>query len=129
MDIHFHASNHNARKKIITKLLPFNSYFIDFFRTQQTFPKLFYPSRFSQLHYDWQFILFQNKLMIQECLKDVISEQISEGRAFNDDVDLRVEEINIRENSRVCPSCKTVMPRHKWKCINKECRVDLVSLS
>ena len=63
--------------------------------------------------------------MIQECLKDVVSEQMAEGEAFKDDVDLRVEEINIRENSRVCPNCKTVMPKQKRKCVNKECRVDL----
>jgi len=63
--------------------------------------------------------------MIQECLKDVVSEQITEGGTFKDDVDLRVEEINIRENSRVCPNCKTVMPKQKRKCVNKESRVDL----
>ena len=133
MECSFSCEQSQHKEKIKPKLLSFqlsfNSYLIDFFRTQQTFSKLFYSSRYSQMHYDWLSILFQNKHMIHEFLKDIVSEQMSEGGAFKDDVDLRVEEINIRENSRMCPNCKTVMPRHKWKCINKECRVDRVSLS
>lgn len=42
------------------------------------------------MHYDWLSILFQNKLMIHEFLKDIVSEHMSEGGAFKDDVDLRV---------------------------------------
>jgi len=34
--------------------------------------------------------------MIYESLKDVVSEQMTEGGSFKDDVDLRVEEIAIR---------------------------------
>ena len=44
---------------------------------------------------------------------------------LRDDVDAKVKEISLRENSRVCPHCATVMPKTKRKCINKECRVDL----
>ena len=63
--------------------------------------------------------------MIHDCLKDVVSEQMVESGLWKDDVDLRVNEINLSENSRVCPNCETVMPKTKRKCVNKECRVDL----
>ena len=45
--------------------------------------------------------------------------------ALNDDVHVKVKEINPRENSQVCLNCATVMPKAKRKCINTECRVDL----
>lgn len=106
----------NKNKNCFQKL-PVHSDLNDFFGTQKHFQ--------TYLDYDCLFVLFQNKLMIQECLKDVVSEQMTEGGRFKDDVDLRVEEINIRENSRVCPNCKTVLPKQKRKCVNKECRVDL----
>jgi len=48
-----------------------------------------------------------------------------EDGSLNDDVDAKVKEINLRENSRICPNCATVMPKTKGKCINTECRVDL----
>ena len=101
----------NKNKNCFQKL-SVHSYLNDFFGTQKHFQ--------TYLDYDCLFVLFQNKLMIQECLKDVVSEQMTEGGTFKDDVDLRVEEINIRENSRVCPNCKTVMPKQKRKCVNKE---------
>lgn len=40
-------------------------------------------------------------------------------------MDVQVKEIQLRENSRVCPNCSTVMSKQKRKCVNKECRVDL----
>lgn len=51
--------------------------------------------------------------MIHDCLKDIVSEQMEQ------------KEVTLRENSRVCPNCATVMPKTKRKCINTECRVDL----
>ena len=63
--------------------------------------------------------------MIHDCLKEVVTEQMIESGLSKDDVDLKVKEINLRENSRVCPNCATVMPKTKRKYVNKECRVDL----
>ena len=54
-----------------------------------------------------------------------MSEQMVEDGSLNDDVDAKVKEINLRENSRVCPNCATVMSKTKRKCITTECRVDL----
>lgn len=69
----------NKNKNCFQKL-PVHSDLNDFFGTQKHFQ--------TYLDYDCLFVLFQNKLMIQECLKDVVSEQMTEGGTFKDDVDL-----------------------------------------
>ena len=63
--------------------------------------------------------------MIHDYLKEVVSEQKIEIGLCEDDVDVRVQEILQRENSRVCPNCGTTMAKQKRKCVNKDCRVDL----
>ena len=59
--------------------------------------------------------------MIHDCLKDIVSEQMVEEGLLNGDIEAKVKEITLRENSRVCPNCATVMPKTKRKCINTEC--------
>lgn len=63
--------------------------------------------------------------MIHDYLKEVVSEQKIENGLCEDDVDVPVQEILQRENSRVCSSCGTTMPKQKRNCVNKDCRVDL----
>ena len=58
-------------------------------------------------------------------MREVVLEQNIDSESCEDDVDVRVKEIQLRENSRVCPNCSTVMSKQKRKCVNKECRVDL----
>lgn len=48
----------------------------------------------------------------------------SEGKVV-DDIDARVEELQKKANTRICPNCKTEMAKTKRKCVNPTCRVDL----
>lgn len=44
---------------------------------------------------------------------------------WQDDIDIRVDDIKAKEGKRVCPFCQTTMARTKRKCVNPECRVSL----
>ena len=40
-------------------------------------------------------------------------------------MDLKVDELKRKAEFRVCPNCKTEMPKSKRKCINANCQVNL----
>lgn len=68
----------------------------------------------------------QNKLLIHECLKEVVAEQYkSTDNSYMDDIDKKVDEIEKKKTTRTCPNCATEMPKQKRICINQDCRVNL----
>ena len=52
-------------------------------------------------------------------------EQTWVNDVLTDDVHSRVRDIQLKEGTRVCPVCQTVMERRKRKCFNQECGVNL----
>lgn len=63
--------------------------------------------------------------MLQELLQQIVKQHGKEGEHWKDEIDQRIEEINAKEGTRVCPVCDTVMARGKRKCTNGECGVNL----
>lgn len=71
------------------------------------------------------FCCTQNKRLIHELLQGLLKEQTKTGDVWQDDVDIRVNDIKAKEGKRVCPVCQTTMDRNKRKCVNIDCRVSL----
>ena len=60
-------------------------------------------------------------------LHKVLKEQTQINGRWCDDVDLRVQELKDRADTRVCPACETVMKKTRRKCTNSACKVSLKS--
>ena len=71
------------------------------------------------------FCCTQNKRLIHELLRELLKEQTKTGDVWQDDVDIRVDDIKAKEGKRVCPVCQTTMDRNERKYVNLDCRVSL----
>ena len=55
----------------------------------------------------------------------MLKEQTKIDLEWKDDIDLRVEEMKVKEGMRVCPVCQTTMERTRCKRVNPDSRVSL----